>query len=339
MNFKEQNGETYEKKKGKAKHCVLFGTGVIFTLGIYGFLQEKVMTTPYGSEMFKGSVFLVLCNRLFAVVTSTVWLFGRGDSMESTAPFWKYLVVSFTNVAATICQYQALHWVSFPMLMLGKSFKMLPVMLWMTMLSQKKYEKKDYLVAIAVTIGVCTFVTTGDISSPMNRDSSVYGLLLLVGFCVFDSFTSSFQEKLFREHNTATSNQMLYINLGSSMLAFAACFATGEFSESLNFSLAHPPFVVDVSMLSAAAVAAQVFIFADIKELGALCLAATMNVRQVLSIILSCVYYSHPISFAQVLGLCITFIALFWKVGNELNKVPNTPRLKTEESKLKDEAA
>lgn len=334
------NRTTNEKEKGSSKgtskHCLLFGIGVIVMLGVYGFLQEKIMTKPYEAQHFAGSVFLVLCNRLFAVVAAVIWSFFNADSMSCTAPYWKYFAVSLTNVAATTCQYQALHWVSFPVLMLGKSFKMLPVMFWNRFLSDKRYEKKDYMAAGVVSLGVCTFMTTGNISSPLNNDSTVYGVLLLGAFCAFDSFTSSFQEKLFRDHQTSTSNQMLYINLGSCLLAFSVALASGELSESIAFGFAHPSFTVDVSLLSAAAVGAQFFIFTDIKEFGALCLAATMNVRQVCSILVSYAYYGHPITLAQVIGLCCVFFTLFWKAGNALStgKLIGTSKSKSEQTKL-----
>lgn len=328
------DGTATGTKKSKMKPCLLFGSGVIVMLGIYGWLQERIITKPYGLEHFRGSVFLVLCNRLVAVAAAVFCCIFNGDKMVSTAPSWKYFVVSLTNVAATTCQYQALHWVSFPVLMLGKSFKMLPVMLWMTFLSRKRYERKDYFIAIMVSLGVCIFMTSGSIASPLNADNSVYGLLLLVAFCAFDSFTSSFQEQLFKEHQTSTSNQMLYINLGSFLLALCMTLSSGEFSESIRFSTAHPAFVVDALSLSAAAVGAQFFIFADIKELGALCLAATMNVRQIISILISYVYYAHPISLLQMVGLGIVFSSLSWKAGNVLETLPNTPKQKTEKSPL-----
>merc|ERR1719298_217228 len=90
---------------------------------------------------------------------------AKREEFAPKAALWKYLAISFSNVAATYCQYEALKWVSFPVQMLGKSFKMMPVMVWSILISQKNYKLQDWLVATAVTFGVTEFLMTGEISS------------------------------------------------------------------------------------------------------------------------------------------------------------------------------
>merc|ERR1719171_2177827 len=87
------------------------------------------------------------------------------ESASLKAPLWKYVVIALSNVAATTCQYEALKWVSFPVQMLGKSFKMMPVMIWGIIISQKKYTIADWAVAFCVTVGVTEFLMTGSINS------------------------------------------------------------------------------------------------------------------------------------------------------------------------------
>merc|ERR1719379_3015658 len=170
------------------------------------------------------------------------------------------------------------------------------------------------MVAAAVTGGVTEFLMTGSIQAPQGEaGDSVYGLALLVGFLLFDGFTSTFQEKLFKEHQTSKYNQMLYINLGSAATSIISLFVTGGFAEALAFCAAHPAFILDATFLSGAAVGGQFFIYSMVKEFGALAFAATMNVRQVASIVVSYIVYSKPITFLQILGLMMVFGALFYK--------------------------
>merc|ERR1719432_661432 len=110
--------------------------------------------------MFKTSVFLVLCNRLWAILYAVVMAYSKGEDFANKAPLWKYLAIAFSNVAATPCQYEALKWVSFPVQMLGKSFKMMPVMIWGIIISQKRYGVTDWIVAAMVTGGVTEFLMT-----------------------------------------------------------------------------------------------------------------------------------------------------------------------------------
>ncbi|CAE7872433.1 slc35b2 [Symbiodinium necroappetens] len=296
-----------------AAWCVFYGAGIICTLVVYGILQEGIMTVAYDGTLFRYSVFLVLCNRLAAVAFAVAMAIAKGESMKNEAPLWKYLVVSLSNVYASSCQYEALKYVSFAVQMLGKSFKMMPVMIWGMIISGKSYSARDWMIALSVTLGCTEFLMTGPTHSKVDANNSFKGFLLLGGFLALDGLTSTFQEKLFKEHKTTKYNQMLYINLLSATVSMVTLLVTGELWPAAAFGFAHPRFWLDCGLLSASAVGSQFFIYSQIKEFGALVFAATMNVRQVVSILVSYVKYHNPVTHLQVLGLCLIFSALFYK--------------------------
>jgi adenosine 3'-phospho 5'-phosphosulfate transporter B2 len=305
--------------------CCLYGSGIIGSLVVYGVLQERIMSVPYGTPPlnFTDSVFLVFCNRVVAVIFAIVMVTVKGEDYKNHAPLWKYLSISFSSVYASTCQYEALKYVSFPVQMLGKSFKMMPVMLWGIVVSGKRYTGQDWLIAFAVTGGVTEFLMTGPISSNGDEGSSTYGLMLLAAFLGLDGFTSTFQEKLFKEHVTSKYNQMLYINLGSCVISSFTLLASGRMGAAIGFALGHPGFAQDAVTLSAAAVSGQWFIYSQVKEFGALVFAATMNVRQVVSILISYYKYGHSINSLQILGLVMVFATLFFKSVGGLITAPS----------------
>jgi len=298
-----------------AMWCCFYGSGIIGMLVLYGVLQERIMSLPYGNPpvMFTDSVFLVLCNRLVAIVFSLCMVAGKGESFVNKAPLWKYLAISFSSTYASACQYEALRFVSFPVQMLGKSFKMMPVMIWGIIVSGKRYSLQDWMIAGAVTGGVTEFLMTGPITSHSSAGTSTHGLMLLGAFLALDGFTSTFQEKLFKEHVTSKYNQMLYINMGSAVISTATLLVSGKMTSAINFAIAYPSFLADGMMLSGAAVGGQWFIYSQVKEFGALVFAATMNIRQVVSILISYAKYGHSITLLQVGGLMVVFGALFYK--------------------------
>lgn len=198
--------------------------------------------------------------------------------------------------------------------MLGKSFKMMPVMIMGIIISGKKYGLKDWGVAAGVTGGVTMFLLTGDVKSKhADAETSYYGLILLLGFLGFDGFTSTFQEKLFKEHKTSKYNQMLYVNSCSSCVSGMSLVASGAAPKAIGFCFKHPSFAMHATALSAAAVGGQFFIYSQVKEFGALIFAATMNLRQVISILVSYILYTKPISMLQFVALCMVFGTLFFK--------------------------
>jgi len=293
--------------------CGFYGGGLILTLAVYGVLQERIMTIPFGDELFTVSAFLVLCNRVMNVMYATSMIKVSGESLENKAPIWKYMVISLSNVAATTCQYECLKYVSFPVQMLGKSFKMMPVMLWGIAISGKKHSFMDWAVAAGVTLGVTEFCMTGPMNSPNDNGNSIKGVMLLMMFLACDGLTSTMQEKLFKEHDTSKFNQMFYVNGCSALTSLGTVICMGQLFECLAFGMRHGAFVANAAILSVAAASSQYFIYSQVKEFGALVFAATMNVRQIVSILISYVKYHHPITELQGIGLLVVFGALFWK--------------------------
>jgi len=319
--------------------CVFYGFGIVGTLVMYGLLQEGIMTVAYDGILFEYSVFLVFCNRMAAVFFAIAMAYSKGESMQNAAPLWKYLIVSFSNVYASSCQYEALKYVSFAVQMLGKSFKMMPVMLWGIVISSKRYALKEWAVALLVTWGVTQFLLTGPIASPSGvndsgASNSIKGLLLLLLFLALDGITSPMQEKLFKEYNLSKYNQILWVNTCSAVVSMITLLSTGSFSSALSFAGQHPALLGDAAVLSAAQVSSQWFIYSQVKEFGAVVFAATMNVRQLFSIVTSYIQYGHHVTGLQVVSLLLVFGALFFKSYDGFMSQPERPESAPLESGL-----
>jgi len=278
-------------------------------------LQERIMTQPYGEEkaVFGTSAYLVLNNRLVAMLIAFVIMKYKRESIANQAPIFNYSAISLSNTFATFCQYEALQYVSFPTQTLGKCGKMIPVMILGILISGKKYGWKDFLVAFLTTIGCVAFVLTGEIGYTNQKADNMYGLLLMAGYLFSDGFTSTFQERLFRGFDMSTYNQMLYVNLWSAIMSFSSLLFSNELFTSIEFSMNHPDFFLNSLLLSAAASIGQLIILITIKEFGALFFATIMTVRQVISILLSCLLYFHPLTWGQWLSAAEVFGVIYWK--------------------------
>lgn len=297
--------------------------GVMSTLVIYGLLQEKIMRAPYvakdNAEFFNFPLFIVLCNRLLTCIICLLILMLRGGQIAPVAPLYKYAGVSLSNVAATTCQYEALKYVSFPVQTLSKSAKMVPVMIWGTAIMQKRYTCYDYLVALFVTLGCTMFFLSGTtqlqgvLRHPSSGDDNMWGLLLIVGYLGFDGFTSTFQDKLFKGYNMETYNQILYVTVCSCILSMAGLCTQGHWLPAVEFLSRYPDCLLDIALLSAAASTSQFFISYTIRTFGALVFATIMTTRQLVSIMLSCVFFGHPPTAPQWAGASLVFGALYFK--------------------------
>ena len=191
---------------------------------------------------------------------------------------------------------------------------MIPVMIWGTLLARKVYKVKDYIVAAGVTVGSTLFLLTGEVTAnkakASNRETTLMGVAIMVSYLFFDGFTSTVQERLFKNRDVSTWNQMLYVGLLSALV-------TGSLSAIGVGDARIPPWdpelYKNVMFLSLSAAVAQIFILIMIKEFGALLFATVMTTRQFFSILLSCLLFMHPLSSGQWMGTLLVFASLYFK--------------------------
>ncbi|KAG6789279.1 hypothetical protein POTOM_005370 [Populus tomentosa] len=343
-------------KENKLWKGVLSVAGIMTTLVIYGLLQEKIMRVPYGSnkEFFKYSLFLVFCNRITTSAVSAAALVASKKALNPVAPVYKYCLISVSNILTTTCQYEALKYVSFPVQTLAKCAKMIPVMVCLGHNHYaKEIQRNGLLFGSSSDTGLFNFhsisnipwLSAGTEISPYSRgrENTVWGVSLMLGYLGFDGFTSTFQDKLFKGYDMEIHNQIFYTTLCSCilsltgltiwylfMLLLTECIdlisavglvLQGHLLPAIDFVFRHNDCFFDIALLSTVATASQFFISYTIRTFGALTFAAIMTTRQLLSIVLSCVWFAHPLSWEQWIGAVIVFGSLYAR--NLLKSTPS----------------
>lgn len=295
--------------------CVMGLQGAYLT---WGALQERIMTFEYGTstqkEYFKNSQFLVFINRIlaFMIGCSVLWL---RPQPHHAAPIYKYSFSSFSNIMSSWCQYEALKFVSFPTQVLAKASKVIPVMLMGKIVSRRSYDYHEYVTALMISVGVSMFLlTSGDVTRHKGSVTTLSGIILLVGYMSFDSFTSNWQGELFRRHKMSPIQMMTGVNMFSCSLTAVSLLEQGGFFDSLAFMGRNPNFVLHAVVLSLCSAVGQLFIFYTISNFGPVTFTIIMTMRQGLAILLSCLLYGHAVSFIGISGIFTVFLALFLRI-------------------------
>ncbi|PXF44802.1 Adenosine 3'-phospho 5'-phosphosulfate transporter 1 [Gracilariopsis chorda] len=313
-----------------AFHASLCAVAIMSTLMVYSLLQERIMTRPYTSRtsltaFFPHSLFLVLANRLLAALMAAVVILIRRERahLQPVAPVTEYISVSISNVVATSCQYEALKWLTFPTVTIGKCAKMLPVMLIQKMRSGRHYSYDDFAVVAVVLAGCATMISSGNVSakhsSAADTDTPV-GFLLMLLYLLFDAITSTQQESLFDRYDMSLYNQMLYINLSSACISVFALTLSRALPQCLAFLNRFPSILPDIAALSLSAVAGQFAITYTIQMYGALLYAAVMTTRQFCSVLASDIIFKHGLTVLQWTGALMVFSALFFKLWRKATR-------------------
>ncbi|XP_008395711.1 adenosine 3'-phospho 5'-phosphosulfate transporter 1 [Poecilia reticulata] len=285
----------------------------------WGVLQERVMTRSYGAvapdhdgEKFKDSQFLVFMNRILALTVSGLWCMLFKQPRHG-APMYKYSFASLSNILSSWCQYEALKFISFPTQVLAKASKVIPVMLMGKLISRKSYEYWEYFTAVLISVGVSMFLLSSTTSKHPSTVTTFSGVVILVGYIVFDSFTSNWQDNLFK-YKMSSVQMMFGVNLFSCLFTVGSLLEQGAFFESLAFMTRHSEFTFHAVLLSVCSACGQLFIFYTISQFGAAVFTIIMTLRQAFAILLSCFLYGHSVTVVGGFGVAVVFVALFLRV-------------------------
>lgn len=285
----------------------------------WGVLQERVMTRSYGGsetegggERFRDSQFLVFMNRILALTVAGLCCVVFKQPRHA-APMYKYSFASLSNILSSWCQYEALKYISFPTQVLAKASKVIPVMLMGKLVSHKSYEYWEYFTAVLISVGVSMFLLSSHTNKHPSTVTTFSGVIILAGYIVFDSFTSNWQDNLFK-YKMSSVQMMFGVNLFSCLFTVGSLLEQGAFFESLAFMSRHSEFAFHAILLSICSACGQLFIFYTIAQFGAAVFTIIMTLRQAIAILLSCFLYGHAVTFVGGLGVAVVFLALFLRV-------------------------
>lgn len=334
---------------------------------------------------FHDSQFLVFFNRVLAFITAIIGLIfihiknyhrrrqiyyssskyiassivDNESSTKQSAPLYKFVYCSLSNILSSWCQYEALKYVNFPTQCLSKSCKIIPVMLMSRILLRKRYKMIDYLCAIMLAFGTFMFIlnqqvpeshltrlssdqTTGhdklnesvistddsrlikdmnhgdeDLSIALHsrRNTTLMsGIILLILYLTFDSFTSNWQQNLYDKYSISNWQMMAAINFYSILLTLTSLHQLGDLAPAIRLLTRSRSLLYDCVLMSIMSSIGQMFVYFTIKRFGPVVFTVIMTLRQFLSIFLSCLTYGHPLNSGSFVGLAIVFIVASYQV-------------------------
>ena len=301
---------------------VFCAVGLNVSFGIWGLVQERMLTYPYDGEYFVYSYGLVFLNRLGGLVLSTCLLYYYKVEWVST-PLYEFSFPAVANMLSSWCQYEALKYVTFPTQMLAKAFKVVPVMLMGKFINDKSYESYEYVCASTIGFGIYLFISSSEsidfkqnvFGNPEGVNGTWCGIVLLILFLFFDSFTAQWQTRMFTiKKEMSPLQMMLVINAFSSAFSFITLVHQEELYVAMSFVYAHPIISLHMLIFTICSTVGQLYIFYTVKNFGAVVFSIIMSMRILLSVLLSCLVYSHPVTELGVVGIVVVFGAITYRI-------------------------
>ncbi|KAI6114134.1 UDP-galactose transporter [Pisolithus sp. B1] len=243
-----------------------------------------------------------------------------------------YLQCSAFITLAAPFGFAALSYITYPTMVLGKSCKLVPVMLMNVLLYRRRFAPHKYLVVTMVTAGISVFMFFGDEKpskgSNGTQSQSSYGQLLGVAYLlvnlILDGAVNSTQDEIFSRYKVSGQQMMFWINAFCTALSVTlgtlplphipvlhpTAGAQSEFASAVTFVKEHPSIVLPLVQFSLTGALGQLFIFETLQHFGSLTLVTITLTRKMFTMILSVAIYNHKLTPGQWLGAAIVFAGI-----------------------------
>ncbi|SJL07444.1 related to UDP-galactose transporter homolog 1 [Armillaria ostoyae] len=246
----------------------------------------------------------------------------------------RYLQCSAFITAAAPFGFAALSYISYPAMVLGKSCKLVPVMLMNVVLYRRRFAPHKYLVVFMVTAGITVFMSMGkDQGKGKHRstaleDVSPYGNIIGITYLLInlalDGAVNSTQDEIFARHKVTGQQMMFWINVFCTLITtflsllplphipviHPSAGGQSELMEALAFIRAHPSIVTPLVQFALTGALGQLFIFETLQHFGSLTLVTITLTRKLFTMLLSVVVYKHSLTAGQWLGAAIVFAGI-----------------------------
>jgi UDP-galactose transporter B1 len=269
---------------------------------------------------------------------------SKKKKIKPEAPFYCYWKPALSATVATALSYISLAYISYPLMILSKSCKHVPVMFIGRFFYRKKYHWSKYVSVFFICLGILLFTalkTTTAKAPEVNTSNSggdkknefamsltlVVGLVFVFIHLILDGVTSNEQDSLFTNYSITSFQMMQNINLWQIIYSvsylgfefFSHYFTDTDVSSTRlyrasNILLKTPACVMDICVFCCCACVGQLLIFDLIREFGSLIWITVSVTRQLFTILLSVFLFHHSLSSPQWIGIIFVFSGLGFEI-------------------------
>ncbi|CAE7028327.1 pst-2 [Symbiodinium natans] len=219
---------------------------------------------------------------------------------------YDYLKLSMLTMGGMYLTNFSLHYLSYPLRVVFKSSKLIPVMVLSVVYLKKRYTFFQYMAVLLLTAGVVVF-TLGDAKGKALFDP--IGIVFVVVGSLADAMAASYEEKRFFVQMGCSANEVvLYSNLLGSVWAVIASLLTGELLSAARHSADHWETVPMIVFASLFGYVAQSGVLLLIKHFGATVSEIVKSCRKVTTICVSFLVFGKPWNGYHMAGLLL-FVA------------------------------
>lgn len=269
----------------------------LFLLSSAGFaaLQERALYVPG----FRFTGWMAQLTSLTYVVISFAERVAVGD-LNRAASMVEYLKLSVLTMGGMYLTNWSLRYLSYPLRVVFKSSKLLPVMLLSVAHLGKRYSFAQYMSVGLLVFGMALFLL-GDAKGRASIDAR--GIALVATGSLLEALAATYEEKrFFGQLGCSPAEVQLYSSLLGFCWAALADLLSGDFMPAVQHSMSHPETIYYIMIASAAGAIAQSIILNLIKHFGSTLAELVKTCRKIMTVLISFALFGKPWTLLHVAG-------------------------------------
>ncbi|CRK97914.1 CLUMA_CG011289, isoform A [Clunio marinus] len=300
---------TFTHLSPKAEFLIACGLVFVFYL-IYGYFAELIFTLDGVSGWY-----ITLVQFLYYTI------FGLFDNVrrERTVPIKIYLLLAFLTLGTMGLSNFSLEYLNYPMQIIFKSCKLIPVLIGSILIQKKKHNVMDFLAAFAMCIGLI-FFTLAD--SQVSPRFSGYGVFIISLALVFDAVIGNVQELAMKKHNAPNSEVVFYSYGIGFLYLLVLMLLTGDFFSGFIFCREHPVETYGYGfLLSVTGYLGIQVVLTLVRTSGATTAVTVTTTRKAMSIAVSFIFFTKPFTMQYVWSGLIIVLGIYLNVYSKKSKL------------------
>lgn len=237
------------------------------------------------------------------------------DRLKTMKRFW---FIGGLYWAAPILSRMALLYIDYPIKVLFKSCKPIPVLVVGSLFFKRTYPTEKWLSLSLICVGIVLFIVDPSSLSDSPSGELVGYLLLAFSLCI-DGVHLNAQSQFYSIYHPSSLHVMFYCNLYSSALNLVLVFLSMEWIPAILHVLSNPS---QFSLLVLSCIfggVGQFFVWYLMVDHGEILTVTVTTIRKFVTILLSIVIFQHSLSWLQWVGMALVFIGLiFYKVFSRI---------------------
>ncbi|CAB4021628.1 Adenosine 3 -phospho 5 -phosphosulfate transporter 2, partial [Paramuricea clavata] len=279
-------------------------TGVFAFYLVYGYLQELIFSFE-GIQPFGWYLTLIqfACYGIFGIIESN-WR----REFNRRIPLQTYALLAFLTVSTMGLSNTSLGYLNYPMQVIFKCCKLIPVMIGGVLIQGKRYSIVDVAACVLMSIGLILFTLADSEISPKFDQTGI--ILITLALCA-DAMIGNVQEKAMKTYSSTNTEVILFSYGIGFFYILAGLGISGGLREPFEYCAQHPSSTYGLAVIfSLTGYLGIAFVLSLVKCFGALLAVTVTTCRKAITIVLSFMFFTKPFTFRYVWSGAIVLLGI-----------------------------